>query len=122
MNEDTVGKRIKSIRNDLMMSQIAFSRHTGVAPSVLCVLEKDRRNPAPATVRAIASSCSVHQQWLLSGEGPKYLIDEKDELREMQEKIKVTIQNLRESLNVLMLETVKAQNSILELLNTIKQE
>ena len=122
MNESTTGKRIKSIRYDLMMNQTEFAKSIGIKQNTLSFIETDRRKPSQTTVKCIASVYSVHQQWILSGEGPKYLTDGKDELREMQEKIKVTIQNLRESLNVLMLETVKVQNSILELLNAVSQE
>ena len=122
MNEDTIGRRIKSIRNDLMISQAEFAKHVGLNISSLCALENDHRKPSQLTVKRIASTYSVLPEWIMSGKGPKYLTDKDKSWERVIEKTKIAIQNFQVALNAFIVESSKAQNAVLELLRAVKED
>ena len=66
---DSLGKRIKSIRDKL--SQSEFADAIGVSQRTVGHYEKDERAPDAGVIKAICAKFAVNPGWLLFGENPE---------------------------------------------------
>ena len=66
---DTIGRRIKHVRQRALMTQADLAQAAGVALITANRLENDAiDNPRPDTVRKLARALGVDPAWLLFGE------------------------------------------------------
>ena len=78
----TIGERIKTIREELKMTQANFASKLGTARNTIANYEIGRREPMEATIKAICREFNVNYFWLTKGEGemfdaiPESLVDE----------------------------------------------
>lgn len=65
----TIGNRIKVLRKELNLSQVAFGKKLGVSRDVINNAELERAAISQPFIKAISSEYSVNEKWLISGEG-----------------------------------------------------
>jgi phage repressor protein C with HTH and peptisase S24 domain len=65
----TFGKRVKSLRKQLNLTQAAFAAKLGITKETIQNWEYDRNIPSLANINTIAKTFSVSENWLLTGEG-----------------------------------------------------
>ena len=70
---NTIGERIKEIRQHCGMSQHMFGEKINVKASSVSRLESGQNKPSKKTLRAICQAFGVRLDWLLSGEGPAFI-------------------------------------------------
>lgn len=66
---DTIGQRLKYVRNMLGMTQSDFSNIIGMERSQIARAERDQRELRFDHLTRIAKECNVNLNWLISGEG-----------------------------------------------------
>lgn len=78
----TIGERIKTIREELNITQATFSDKLGTARNTIANYEIGRREPMESTIKAICREFHVNYDWLKDGEGemfeslPESMVDE----------------------------------------------
>lgn len=70
----TIGERIKKVRQDNKLTQLALAESIGIRQNSLALLEMGRRNPSDRTVLAICNYLFVNEEWLRTGKGQTYVI------------------------------------------------
>jgi transcriptional regulator with XRE-family HTH domain len=65
---DTLGKRLKYIRNQNSLNQIEFAQKIGVSQGTLSDLEKDKCKPSVDTLISLRVNLGVDVNWLITGE------------------------------------------------------
>jgi transcriptional regulator with XRE-family HTH domain len=55
---NTLGRRIRFLREHYVFSQTELAREAGITQPALCQIENEGRTPRPATIRKIASALS----------------------------------------------------------------
>jgi len=68
-----IGKRLKTLRLQLNMTQKKFGELIGVKHAIYNHYENDIRNPSLKVISSIAKSTNCNTNWLLTGEGPMFL-------------------------------------------------
>lgn len=66
-----VNDRIKQVRLDSGLSQVAFAERIGIGSSAMSKLEKGENNPSDQTIKLICSEFGVNRDWLETGDGEK---------------------------------------------------
>lgn len=82
-DENSVGHRIKSIRNALGLNQEIFGKTIGITKSAVCTYENGTRNPKDTTLNNICKKYRVNHLYITTGEGemfsenysPDYILD-----------------------------------------------
>ena len=74
-----IGLRLKQIRNDLKMSQMAFSRMLDTPPSTYSRLERGILPLHPIQMKILYQKFKVSADWLVTGEGKKSVSERSDE-------------------------------------------
>ena len=64
-----MNERIKSIRNELKMSQNDFAKKLSVSRSAICKIESGENFPSEQTIRLICSEFNINEKWLREGAG-----------------------------------------------------
>lgn len=64
-----LNSRIREVRKFLKLTLAEFGSRLGVDNSTVSLWESGRRNPSPATIKAISREFNVYEEWLLTGEG-----------------------------------------------------
>lgn len=67
-----MNERIKSIRNELKMSQNDFAKKLSVSRSAICKIESGENFPSEQTIRLICSEFNINEKWLREGIGEKH--------------------------------------------------
>lgn len=67
--------RIKAIRKDLNLSQRSFGENLGVSRDVINNIESNRVQPKELFLKHICNIYSVNEEWLKTGKGKMFLID-----------------------------------------------
>lgn len=67
-----MNERIKSIRNELKMSQNDFAKKLSVSRSAICKIESGENFPSEQTIRLICSEFNINEKWLCEGIGEKH--------------------------------------------------
>lgn len=70
---NTIGERIKLLRDSLGLSMEAFGEKIGVTRSSIFKLEKSENSPAERTLKLICSVYNVNDYWLRDGIGDMFL-------------------------------------------------
>jgi transcriptional regulator with XRE-family HTH domain len=65
----TIGKRIKAVRDSFDISQKAFGARIGVSQTTLTALENDKNEPSMGTFNKIVDEFKVNPEWLRTGQG-----------------------------------------------------
>ncbi|QWU16886.1 Helix-turn-helix domain-containing protein [Paenibacillus sophorae] len=65
---ETIGQRLKYLRETLDLSQQQVANETGVSRGNISNYEKDRVSPAADTIIALCSFFDVSADWLLTGQ------------------------------------------------------
>lgn len=66
-------KRIKTVRNDLGLTQKQFAESLNVSKSTVEAIEYGRQTPTARVINDICRIYHVNQEWLISGKGEKYM-------------------------------------------------
>ena len=70
---ETIGDRLKFIRNDFELNQIEFSKRIGVTNAHISRMEKGITIPSEALIKLICKEFDVNEEWLKTGSGPIYI-------------------------------------------------
>lgn len=70
---NTLGDRIKSIRNDNHLTQSEFGKKLGVTQTHISKIEKNSENPSDTILRFISYLFCINYEWLSTGIGEKDL-------------------------------------------------
>ena len=65
----TVGQRIKYLREQAGLSQLAFASTIGISRSYVSETEADKHIPGKNTLYRIAKQLDIDLDWLITGEG-----------------------------------------------------
>ncbi len=68
----SVGARIKTIRDNLDITQAVFADRLGTARNTIANYEIGRREPKDATIKAICREFNVNENWLRTGKGEMF--------------------------------------------------
>lgn len=68
---ETIGERIRAIRNHAMLTQKEFAEIIGIDRGHLSKIERGKANPSGRVIRSISTHFNVDERWLLHGEGGK---------------------------------------------------
>ena len=71
----SVGKRIKSKREDASWSQTELAKRAGITPSALSQIESGERFPSTVVVHKLAKALSTSVDYLLGNRAEEYLAD-----------------------------------------------
>lgn len=82
--KNTLGGRIRELRDDKDMSQKEFGKLFNLAESTIGMYERDSRKPSYETLQKMADYFSVTREYLLSGEDKSINVDAIYEEREFQ--------------------------------------
>lgn len=69
---NTIGDRIKEVRNDFNLNQDSFGGRIGLKKSALSLVEKNKRALTDSVLRNIINEFCVNEPWLKDGIGKKY--------------------------------------------------
>lgn len=72
---DTLGERIKKIRNSKCLTQQRFAEELGLKQNTIATYEMNRTTPSDRTIADICRTFRVNEQWLRTGEGDMPIID-----------------------------------------------
>jgi len=73
----SIGQRIRLLRREKALSQLAFAERINRSSSIISKIEKGSMELSPLISRAICEIFRVMKQWLYTGEGPMYWPEEK---------------------------------------------
>lgn len=73
----TINERVKEVRNCLHLTQKEFGDKTGISQGHLTSIESGKRNVTPKSIKVIALTFNVSEDWLLTGKGEMFNADEK---------------------------------------------
>lgn len=73
-----MNNRIREIRKENGLTQDEFAEIIGSHKNNLCQMERGNRNITNRTVKLIAKSFGINEEWILTGEGEKYVTYEKE--------------------------------------------
>lgn len=73
MSHAEIGLRIRSVRNELGLSTTGFAKLVGISQTYVSQIERGLANVAPKTLTAIAARLGVTENWLLTGDEPKFI-------------------------------------------------
>lgn len=65
---DTIGGKVKSIRKELELNQLEFSRILGISQGRLSEIEQDKTKPSAETLIEMKRKANVDLNWLLDDE------------------------------------------------------
>lgn len=71
---DTIGKRIKMIREKANLNQAAFGAILNVQKAAISKLETDLNQPTETSIKSICEKFDINEVWLRTGEGNMYMI------------------------------------------------
>lgn len=69
---ESIGERIKQIRQDRKLSQQEFAEKLSVSRSFISRVEHNKENPSETLLKLISWSFSCNLDWLTNGSGNKY--------------------------------------------------
>ncbi len=67
--------RIKSLREELHLTQKEFGEKIGITNTAVSKLEKKERLASDRVIRDICREFNINEEWLRTGQGEKYNID-----------------------------------------------
>jgi len=120
-----VSERIKQIRNDLKLTLVQFGERIGLNNSTLSMIERGQRSVTDRTIKLICSEYKVSENWLRTGDGDMYQVDddEKQLIEELADMLKNDNEELREfilSTLELDIDEIRALNALIRVMNAKK--
>lgn len=112
-----VSERIKSIRKDNRLSQVAFGEKLGTSRDVISNIEIGRVAPNGVILNLICSTFSVSKEWLLNGTGEMYALSKDDD--ELMEAIAQISLSDNEKLKRIVSNLMKLDEQYIDSINTI---
>ena len=79
MVDEQINQRIKEIRKSEKLSQSAFGEKLGFSKDVIGNIEYNRVEPKPLFINYLCEVFNINKNWILTGEGDKYVFKEEDE-------------------------------------------
>lgn len=76
---NTIGDRIKVLRNELGLSMAAFGEKIKMTNSNISKMEKDLRVVTDRTIAIICTEFNVNEEWLRTGDGDMFVEETFDE-------------------------------------------
>ncbi len=67
-----IGKRIRKIRQDNNLTQVALAKELGITQTSLTLLETGKRIPSDRTIMSLCHFLHVNEDWLRNGIGEEY--------------------------------------------------
>lgn len=77
---NTIGDRIKVLRNELGLSMAAFGEKIKMTNSNISKMEKDLRVVTDRTIAIICTEFNVNEEWLRTGDGDMFVEETFDEV------------------------------------------
>lgn len=71
MTVQTVGERIKEIRDDQHLNLEKFGQRIGVSKSTMSNIENNNRNATDHMIKSICREFGYNEEWLRTGEGSR---------------------------------------------------
>ena len=71
----TMEERIKSLREELHLTQKEFGEKIGITNTAVSKLEKKERAASDRVVRDICREFNVNEEWLRTGQGEMFVLD-----------------------------------------------
>lgn len=71
MRANTVGERVKKIRQELGLKQVEFSQSILISQGFLAEIETGKKNPSPRVVFTLCQKYGINPKWLVDGKGNK---------------------------------------------------
>lgn len=71
-----INSRVKTVRNQLGLTQIEFGRKTGISQGHLTSIENDKRTVTEKTLKVICATFNVNEEWLRTGNGEMFVEDD----------------------------------------------
>lgn len=99
-----MNKRIKTIRENLGMTQDAFAESIGIKRNSLSLIELGKRNPGDRTISDICEKFNINEEWLRTGNGNIESDKPKGILRQLAEEFSLNSDDLALLVNYLRLE------------------
>jgi transcriptional regulator with XRE-family HTH domain len=76
--KNTIGKRIRQIRDQIGLNQNDLAEHMGCGRSNISLIENGKNFPSGNILIALKSKYNVSLDWLFSGQGPMFIEAEND--------------------------------------------
>jgi len=80
-----IGKRLATLRKELNLSQIDFAKQAGLSRSYITNVETGKLNPSYDFLYKVAIKYNISINWLLFGNGTRYLLPDSHYLTQMQD-------------------------------------
>ena len=97
--------RIRELRKILKLTQTEFGNKIGLKPTSLSDIENGNCNITPRNIISICSQFSVNEEWLRSGKGEMFIIEDKkfNEFFEIYKSLSTPLQDflIQTALNLL---------------------
>lgn len=82
IDKKILGQRIRLVRKENRLTQKDFAKIIGISQSHLCGIERGKVNISQLALSMIEAKLSINKHWLLTGEGPKYIEEQKRRIAE----------------------------------------
>lgn len=69
---ETIGDRIKQLRNEFDLNQVDFGAKVRLTGSAISQIESGNRSPSERTIEDICERFGISRAWLAGGAEPKY--------------------------------------------------
>lgn len=73
---NNINVRIKSLRDDLKITQVEFSERIGVTQGTLSLMEKGKMSVNNQNIKLICQEFGVREEWLRTGKEPAFKNEE----------------------------------------------
>ena len=84
---ETIGDRIRKIREEKSLTQAAFGKKLFLERSAISLIERNLRTPTERVLQDICREFHVNKQWLTTGAGSMFLSPNDEDLNEQIERI-----------------------------------
>lgn len=84
---ETIGDRIRKIREEKSLTQAAFGKKLFLERSAISLIERNLRTPTERVLQDICREFHVNKQWLTTGKGDMFLAPSDEDLNEQIERI-----------------------------------
>ena len=106
---NTIGERIKQVREKADLSQKAFGARIGLSQTAVTALENNQSEPRLSTFNKVVEAFRVNPEWLRTGDGnaapsptdpdkdklPLSVVPESEQIKDLKEQLKDAREQLR---------------------------
>lgn len=92
--QDTIGKKFKSIRKKLGISQEELGRTLGVSKQAINNVEGEKSNPSILLISKLIVDLNINSNWLIAGKGEMFLKPEFEDVKsEIMKEVEEMLKN-----------------------------